>query len=77
VRFALDVFDPEPIPRGSEVRHLPNVFLSPHIASFSRECRPRFFSFMVDELERFFAGHETLYDITPRVLANRQGGEPL
>jgi phosphoglycerate dehydrogenase-like enzyme len=77
VRFALDVFDPEPIPRESEIRHLPNVFLSPHIASFSRECGPRFFSFMVDELERHFGGHETLYDITPRVLANRHGGEPV
>ena len=77
VRFALDVFDPEPIPADAEVRHLPNVFLSPHIASFSRECGPRFFSFMVDELERFFGGHETLYDITPRVLANRHGGDPI
>jgi phosphoglycerate dehydrogenase-like enzyme len=77
VRFGLDVFDPEPIPRESEIRHLPNVFLTPHIASFSRECRPRFFSFMVDELERHFGGHETLYDITPRVLANRHGGEPV
>jgi D-3-phosphoglycerate dehydrogenase len=77
VRFALDVFDPEPIPADAEIRHLPNVFLSPHIASFSRECGPRFFSFMVDELARFFAGHETLYDITPRVLANRHGGEPI
>jgi hypothetical protein len=28
---------------------------------------------MVDELERFFAGHETLLDITPNTLANRRG----
>jgi hypothetical protein len=30
---------------------------------------------MIDELERFFAGYETLYDITPRTLANRRGLE--
>jgi len=32
---------------------------------------------MVDELDRFFHGHETLFDLTPRSLANRRGEEPL
>ena len=62
-----------PIPADSPIRELPNVFLSPHIAGVTAACRPRFFSFMVDELERLFGGHETLFDITPRVLANRRG----
>lgn len=73
IRVGLDVFDPEPIPAGSPIRELPNVFLSPHIAGVTAACRPRFFSFMVDEIERFFGGHETLFDLTPRVLANRRG----
>jgi len=73
IRVCLDVFDPEPIPAASPIRELPNVFLSPHIAGVTAACRPRFFSFMVDELERFFAGHETMFDITPRTLANRRG----
>jgi phosphoglycerate dehydrogenase-like enzyme len=73
IRVSLDVFDPEPIPARSPIRDLPNVFLSPHIAGVTAACRPRFFSFMVDELERFFGGHETLFDITPRTLANRRG----
>jgi phosphoglycerate dehydrogenase-like enzyme len=73
IRVSLDVFDPEPIPAGSPIRDLPNVFLSPHIAGVTAACRPRFFSFMLDELERFFGGHETLYDITPSTLANRRG----
>jgi D-3-phosphoglycerate dehydrogenase len=73
IRVAIDVFDPEPIPAGSPIRDLPNVFLSPHIAGVTAACRPRFFSFMVDELERFFGGHETLFDITPSTLANRRG----
>ena len=76
VRIAIDVFDPEPIPPESEIRRLPNVFVTPHIASFSRLCGPRFFTFMVDELERFFRGDETMFDITPRVLANRRGTPP-
>jgi len=73
IRVAIDVFDPEPIPAGSPIRDLPNVFLSPHIAGVTAACRPRFFSFMVDELERFFGGRETLFDITPSTLANRRG----
>jgi D-3-phosphoglycerate dehydrogenase / 2-oxoglutarate reductase len=73
IRVSLDVFDPEPIPVDSPIRDMPDVFLSPHIAGVTAACRPRFFSFMVDELERFFAGHETLFDITPRTLANRRG----
>ncbi len=32
---ALDVFDPEPIPAGHPVLHMPNVILAPHIASAS------------------------------------------
>jgi hypothetical protein len=28
---------------------------------------------MVDELDRFFHGHETYFDLTPRSRANRQG----
>ena len=69
----LDVFDPEPIPPESEIIQLPNVFLSPHIGAHAGgEYRP-FFALMVDELERFFAGHETYFDLTPRSKANRSG----
>lgn len=73
---SLDVFDPEPIPAASAIRDLPNVFLTPHIAGVTAACRPRFFSFMVDELERFFGGHRTMFDLAPHVLANRRGAAP-
>jgi D-3-phosphoglycerate dehydrogenase len=73
IRVGIDVFDPEPIPAASPIRDLPNVFMSPHIAGVTAACRPRFFSFMVDELERFLNGHDTLFDITPNTLANRRG----
>lgn len=72
----LDVFEPEPIPADSPIRDMPNVFLTPHIAGFNAAGGPRFFRFMVDELERFFGGHETRYDLLPRTLANRMGTEP-
>jgi len=69
----LDVFDPEPIPVDSPVRSLPNVFLTPHIAGTTQRARTRFFEEMVEELKRHFAGHDTLFDLTPRTLANRSG----
>jgi D-3-phosphoglycerate dehydrogenase len=72
----LDVFDPEPIPADSPIKDLPNVFLSPHIAGVTAASLQRFFALMVDELERFFEGHETLFDLTPRSLANRRGAAP-
>ena len=72
----LDVFDPEPIPPDSEIIHLPNVFLSPHIGYHSGSQYPQFFSLMVDELERFFSGHQTYFDLTPRTQSNRRGDNP-
>ena len=71
----LDVFDPEPIPPESEITRLPNVFLSPHVGGHSGGRYAPFFSLMVDELERFFNGHETHFDLTPRAKANRTGAE--
>jgi D-3-phosphoglycerate dehydrogenase len=71
----LDVFDPEPIPADSPIKDLPNVFLSPHIAGTNRGLES-FFALMVDELDRHFHGHETLYDLTPRTRANRTGAAP-
>lgn len=73
----LDVFDPEPVPPDSEILQLPNVFLSPHIGAYGGPTGHQgFFTLMVDELERFFHGHETQFDLTPRAQANRTGLEP-
>jgi phosphoglycerate dehydrogenase-like enzyme len=73
VTGAFDVFDPEPIPADSRIRHLPNVFLTPHIAGVVLANGPRGFKLMVDELDRALHGHETRFDLTARVLANRRG----
>lgn len=71
----LDVFDPEPIPLDSPVLQMPNVFLTPHVAG-SAAGRRRLFELMVNELERFANGHETLHDLVPSVRANRRGEAP-
>lgn len=72
----LDVFDPEPIPADNEIIQLPNVFLSPHIGWLTGDPIRPFFAIMVDELERFFHGHETWFDLTPSTRANRAGQAP-
>ena len=69
----LDVFDPEPVPLGSPVRDMDNVFLSPHIGGFTEESRRRFFNLMVDECLRHFAGLEPGHELTPAVLELRNG----
>jgi phosphoglycerate dehydrogenase-like enzyme len=69
------VFHPEPIPADSEILHMPNVFLSPHFAGLTGDAYPHFFRLMVDEFDRFFHGHETRFDLTPRSLADRRGDE--
>ena len=73
ITAGLEVFDPEPIPPDSEIIHLPNVFLSPHFSGHTGDDYPHFFKLMVDELERFFQGHETWFDLTPQSQANRRG----
>ena len=71
--FCLDAHDPEPIAVDSPLRAMRNVFLSPHIGGMTREAQPRFFSLMVDELERIHRGHEPRAQLTSRVLAGRTG----
>ena len=42
---------------------------------FPAYSKTSFFTLMVDELDRFFHGHETLFDLTPRSIANRRGSD--
>ena len=73
IAAGFDVFDPEPIPADSEIIGLPNVFLTPHFSGRTGDAYPHFFRLMVDELARFFSGHQTYFDLTPRSRANREG----
>jgi phosphoglycerate dehydrogenase-like enzyme len=62
----LDVVEPEPLPIDSPLRTMPNVFLSPHIAGVTDAAEPRFFEYMVDEVERVLAGVRPRYRLVPR-----------
>jgi phosphoglycerate dehydrogenase-like enzyme len=76
IHACLDVFEPEPIPADAPIRDLPNAFLTPHIAGETVASRRRLYSIMVDELERYFGGHETRFDLSPSTVANRSGLVP-
>ncbi len=69
----LDVFDPEPLPRDSRLRQLPNVFVSPHIAWYAPESLHRYFATMVDDFVRFFSGEALRYELTARMVDIRHG----
>jgi glyoxylate reductase len=53
---ALDVSDPEPIPRGHPLLEAPNLILNPHIASASIEARTAMSDLAVDNLLAGLAG---------------------
>lgn len=76
ITAGLEVWDPEPVPEDSEIRNLPNAFVTPHTAAWRGGERNEFFEMMVDEFDRFFGGHETKFDLTPRSQANRTGTPP-
>ncbi|MAE61324.1 MAG: hypothetical protein CMJ49_08215 [Planctomycetaceae bacterium] len=67
----LDVFDPEPIPKDSPIRDLPNAIISPHIAWYAPAAFPRYFDTMVDEFERFFRREPLQFELTPQLYAQR------
>ncbi|WP_199830237.1 hydroxyacid dehydrogenase [Streptomyces viridochromogenes] len=67
----LDVTEPEPLPAGSPLYHLPNVFLTPHIAGSLGNELERLGQIVVEELERVGGGgglrHEVVHADMARV----------
>src|SRR6185295_1214367 len=67
---ALDVTDPlEPLPSDHELRRLPNVLLTPHIAAGGIEMRRAIGAVAVGEVVRFFRGEELRNVVTPEMLS--------
>lgn len=72
----LDVFDPEPLPKDSPLRQLPNAFITPHIAWYAPHAMGRYFGSMADEFVRYFSGEGLRYELTQRMVDIRAGQEP-
>ena len=47
---ALDVTEPEPLPRDHPLLKLPNIIITPHIANATAETRERLFALAVSNL---------------------------
>lgn len=70
ITAALDVTDPlEPLPVEHELRRLPNVILTPHIAAGGIEMRREMGAMAVEEVVRFAKGDPPLNRVTPEMLA--------
>ncbi|MBC2906497.1 hydroxyacid dehydrogenase [Streptomyces cupreus] len=59
----LDVTEPEPLPAGSPLYRLPNVFLTPHIAGSLGNELERLGRIVVEELERLGAGAPLAHEV--------------
>ncbi|HEX8149909.1 MAG TPA: hydroxyacid dehydrogenase [Pyrinomonadaceae bacterium] len=67
---ALDVTDPfEPLPPEHELRRLPNVLLTPHVAAGGIEMRHALGETAAEEVARFFRGERPENVVTPEMLA--------
>lgn len=56
LHFALDVTDPEPLPRGHPLWSAPNVLITPHLAGGTTAMLPRIATLVRDQLHRRVAG---------------------
>lgn len=58
---ALDVRAVEPPAAGSALESMPNVILTPHIASFTTEAQQRTFEAVADDVQRLLSGQTALH----------------
>jgi len=67
----LDVTDPEPPAKDSELRTLENIILTPHIAGAMKQARHEMGRIAIDEVIRFLAGQPLSDPITREMLATQ------
>ncbi|HJQ24208.1 MAG TPA: hydroxyacid dehydrogenase [Blastocatellia bacterium] len=69
ITAALDVTDPlEPLPEEHELRRLPNVLLTPHVAAGGVEVRREMGAIAVEEVTRFLRGERPENIVTREML---------
>jgi len=64
---ALDVFEPEPIPTNHPLLSMPNVVITPHIASAGRSTRVQMAKIAVDNLLAGLSGERLPFCANPEV----------
>ena len=64
---ALDVFDPEPIPMNHPLLKMPNVIITPHIASSTTATRRRMASMTLENIQAGLAGEKLPNCANPEV----------
>ena len=57
---AIDVADPEPLPKDHPLWKAPNLIITPHVSSFSGERMDRFWVVLRENLKRYVAGDKML-----------------
>ena len=62
---ALDVTDPEPLPRDHPLLDVENVIILPHLGSASNRAREMMMNMSIENLEAGLAGEELPYRIRP------------
>ena len=70
---ALDVFDPEPLPKNSPLRRLPNAYLTPHRAGGILESVQRAATMLVEELLAFSENRPRAHALTPAMVSSLDG----
>ncbi len=63
---ALDVFNKEPLPRDSNLRHLSNVTFSPHIGAYTREAFSKASTDAAKKTIAFFKANEISDELPPK-----------
>jgi phosphoglycerate dehydrogenase-like enzyme len=66
IRAALDVTDPEPLPKGHALWKLPGVIITPHIAGRSDGDAARYFEIQKENLARFAKGEALRHVVDKR-----------
>ena len=71
---ALDVTDPEPLPRGHPLLRLDNVIITPHLGSATEQTRRRMAEMSVENLMAGLAGRPLPFPVIPPGGDARRGG---
>ncbi|MFI3168042.1 MAG: hydroxyacid dehydrogenase [Bacillota bacterium] len=57
----LDVYTTEPLPCDNPYRDMPNVFMMPHMAGPTNECRSILANTMITEIPKMIAGEDSIH----------------